>query len=264
MSCRLEYKYLVPCNQLASLRNHLAAFVEADPYSQASAAGDYTVRSVYCDTISRAIFTQKVDGICMRKKFRVRGYNTAADDSLLFLEIKRKNVNAIDKDRAPLRRESLKAIFSNDHWDKLIIRKSENSNEEDGARNFLYHYYSRRLSPIILIVYEREAFFSKFDHSLRITFDKNIRSRPVDSFDSLFDDTNLRPARPGYFILEVKFWGSLPFWLRSVIRRFGFLRLALSKYTICLDTHKPASGISMPINIRSLGLERGGSSSLER
>lgn len=255
MSSRLEYKFLVPDSHLDTLRRHLSVFVDIDPFAGERECGEYTVRSVYCDTMRSNCYHEKMDGIRVRKKYRIRGYNRRDDDCLLFLEIKRKKVNAIDKNRAPFKWSCLHRIFSSDDIGRHIISLSNNGKETKDAQRFLYHYYAQRLSPAILIVYEREAFYGKFDRSLRITFDKNVRSKPVDAFDHLFDETDLRPARSGYFILEVKFWGSLPSWLRSIIRQYGLSRLALSKYTICLNSHKNGSTSSRPINIRSIGLD---------
>ena len=42
-----------------------------------------------------------------------------------------------------------------------------------------------------------------------------------------------------YFIFELKFFRcSLPGWIRAVIAQFALPRMALSKYTICLDTNQ--------------------------
>ena len=39
-------------------------------------------------------------------------------------------------------------------------------------------------------------------------------------------------------ILEVKFIAGVPAWMRAVIQRYELRRMALSKYTICLESHQ--------------------------
>jgi hypothetical protein len=96
----------------------------------------------------------------------------------------------------------------------------------------------KNCSPVVLINYEREAFFSKHDSTLRITFDKNLRSSPIPKISDLYSEERSRYAMPGNFILEVKFFNGFPTWLQKILRRFEFKRQAISKYTNCVDTHQ--------------------------
>ncbi|MCP4569259.1 MAG: polyphosphate polymerase domain-containing protein [FCB group bacterium] len=264
MNGRLEYKFLVPNSQLNLLRQDILPYVDVDPYVKALDSLHYTVRSIYCDTLRRDCYGDKIEGLRVRKKFRVRGYNEVNDSSPLFLEIKRKYINAISKNRAPIRQHDLHQFLCSGDSDKYTISLSNNGKEKRDAQRFLYHYYSQRLAPTILIVYEREAFFCKFDRSLRITFDKYLRSRPTCTFDGLFSETDMRSAYSGYFVLEVKFGGRLPSWLQNVLKNNRAVRLALSKYTICLDSHKRYANSSLPMNIRSINLDLKSNRVLER
>ena len=91
----------------------------------------------------------------------------------------------------------------------------------------------------MLVVYDREAFFGRFDRSLRITFDKNLRSTVFPSLDGLFEDQGLKYAMAKHLIFEVKFFRSaLPAWVQSIVSRYDLPRMALSKFSICLDAHK--------------------------
>jgi len=56
-----------------------------------------------------------------------------------------------------------------------------------------------------LIVYNREAYYSKFNTELRITFDKNLRSKISTSTDDLFSRHKSVYSLTDYFILEIKF-----------------------------------------------------------
>jgi hypothetical protein len=56
--------------------------------SPKNSSAEYTVRSVYFDS-PQFNATTKIDGV-RPQKFRIRGYNLQQEDSLTFLEIKRR------------------------------------------------------------------------------------------------------------------------------------------------------------------------------
>jgi len=253
MANRLEYKYLVPVSKLDIIRSEMRPYVELDKYSAKRDQQEYTVRSIYYDSPMTECYHQKIDGIKVRKKFRIRGYNEPGNMNIVFLEIKRKYVNFIDKNRAPVLCNNLDSLFTSRDIEKHIISLSGNGKEKDDARRFLYYYFLNRLSPMVLVIYDREAFYSKFDNSLRLTFDKNLRSTIYPSLDMLYQEDQVQYAMPRYFIFEVKFYGKLPHWIRSIVKRHQIPRMALSKYTICLDSHKDRKKYSYG---RSKGINR--------
>lgn len=213
-------------------------YIELDPYAKKRELQEYTVRSVYYDTPAFDCYDEKIEGLKVRKKFRIRGYNNQEKDSIAFLEIKRKYSNYIEKNRAPLLSRELGELFSTRKLDKHIISFSGNGKEKRDAQRFLYHYYGRGLRPTVLVIYEREAFVGKFDSTLRITFDKNLRSSAFPTLDMLYEEQQIKYGMTKYFILELKFNSGLPAWVQSIIKRYNLPRMALSKYTICLDSHK--------------------------
>ena len=237
MQARLEYKYLVPIDLLDRIRTEIAPFVTLDVHSRKREGQEYTVRSVYLDTRRLSCYHEKKDGLKVRAKYRIRRYNALETDSLIYLEVKRKYINFIEKNRAPLRWDLLDCLIDGAGIESRVISAGGDQHEREDARRFFYNYHRRHLQPIILIVYEREAFQGRFDHSLRLTFDKNLRSALCPSFEQLFADPVLKPAMRQNFVLEVKFYGGLPAWLRALVTRYSLQRMALSKYTICLDSH---------------------------
>lgn len=238
MPGRLEYKYLVSNTLLDAIRADMRPFVELDPFAAQKASNAYTVRSIYYDTPSFSCYHEKHAGVQARMKFRIRGYDTPDKDSVVFLEIKRKYNNFIDKNRAPLLSTELDTLFETRDLDKHILSFSGNGKEKSDAQRFLYHYYRYGLRPAVLVIYDREPFIGKFDSRLRFTFDKNLRSTLFPSLDMLYEEKQIKYAMPNYFIFEVKFFTGLPRWIPSIIKRYALPRMALSKYTICLDSHK--------------------------
>lgn len=234
---RFEYKYLVPEERLADLRAAIRPFVEKDGFTR-SGDDDYSVHSIYFDTRAFDYYREKVEGIQHRKKVRLRGYNEQHGDTWLFLEIKRKNDRTVWKNRAPFLFRDAAALFATQDIERYIIAKKAGSH--DDARRFFYQMHRHALSPVINIHYTREAFFCKFNRSLRITFDRELRSNIQPLPHDLFDERGIRRSLPGYFIVEVKFSDSapgVPRWLGNILGGFGLQRVSVSKYTVCLDAH---------------------------
>ena len=238
MCYRLEYKFLVPVSLIDSIRADINPFVNLDPFAKKQNSGEYTVRSIYYDTPKFDCYHEKIEGIKVRKKYRIRGYNLPEQNKIAFLEIKRKYNNHINKNRAPIFNQNLKPFLISRDLDKHILSFSGNGKEKNDAQRFLFHYYRFRLKPVVLINYEREAFVGRFDSSFRITFDKNLRSAAFPSLESLYKEDQMKYVLMNYFILEVKFHSGLPKWIKSILTRSNLSRKSLSKYTICLESHR--------------------------
>ena len=236
MAGRIEYKYLAPVAALDDIRADIQPYLQPDPFSETATGGEYTVRSIYYDTPRFACYEEKDAGIKVRNKFRIRGYNTAQDDSMVFLEIKKRCDCEIAKNRAPLLLSHLAAFLAAPDIDKYILVMGGSARARDDARRFLYHYYRLQLQPAVLAVYDREAFFGRFNPSLRVTFDKRLRGCLSPRLCDLYNEDCLSPVMQRHFIFELKFFHrALPQWAPDVIRRYSLPRMALSKYTHCLD-----------------------------
>ncbi len=237
MASRYEYKYLVPNSKVADLRAELAPYMELDSFAQKHSNGQYTVRSIYYDSLNFNCYKEKMSGVQIRNKFRIRGYDVPSEKSITFLEIKHKDTNCISKSRAPLYYKNVASILETSRVDDFILSFSGNGVEKKDARKFIYHYRIKNLRPAVLVIYDREAFLGKFDSSLRLTFDKNLRSVIYPSLDRLYNENKVKSTLLNHFIFEVKFFGTLPAWVKSLISKYKLNREALSKYTMSLETH---------------------------
>jgi hypothetical protein len=235
---RLEYKFLVPITMLTNFRKVIKPYIYLDEFSESRPDKQYTVRSIYYETRGFTCYVEKVEGFRFKKKFRIRGYNTTDPNSVVFLEIKSKNQDFISKSRAPIRWNQIKSVFTGYNLNTTSLPFIPETKEAEAAGRFLYHYYRKKMMPVVLIAYEREAFYSRFDRTLRITFDKNVRSRLYPSLDSLYVDRGMNFVMPNYFVFEVKFYGGLPQWIRSIVTKFDIQRLAVSKFAMGIDCHR--------------------------
>jgi hypothetical protein len=235
---RYEYKYIVPNNLLGPLRDYIIPFVELDKFVEKVQDHHYTVRSVYFDSPVFDFYFEKVEGIKNRKKVRLRGYDNNGPDDIVFLEIKRKYDIPIIKYRAPLIYRNALNIFKEQNLNGYAIDKLSNMEGYQNSKRFFYQVFSKNLRPVVLVVYEREPYLSKFDKTVRITFDKNLRGEGYPSVENLYDGDRLVSALHNKFIMEVKFNHSFPGWLNPAISKFGLKKQSASKYVMTMDAVK--------------------------
>jgi len=235
---RLEYKFLVNNADLNKLRNRLLPFVELDPFVKEGSTHEYTVRSIYYDSSNFDFYYEKIDGYKIRKKLRIRSYDKVKNNNLVFLEIKHKYNNFIGKNRSPLLYQNLDEMLKTKSIETYALTNNGYERSIQDGERFFHFIFKNGLKPSILIVYDREAYYSKFDNGLRITFDKNLRFFDHPEVDFLFRDDDLKFAIPNYFVLELKFTNGYPNWLQNIIREFNLMRTSVSKYTICIDASR--------------------------
>ena len=136
---RLEYKYYLPVDYIDDFRRDILPFLNYDKYMLGLPKKEYTVRSIYMDSPCLITFCEKESGLVIRNKYRIRGYNFQSDDSIVFLEIKRKKVDYVSKNRAKLYYRDLNKFLETK--DFSLLHKCGNSDcAISDARNFLFHF----------------------------------------------------------------------------------------------------------------------------
>lgn len=241
MILRYERKYLVHNDLLPKLRSAIQPFVRPDNFAKTQGEfSEYTVRSIYLDSIQREAVYDKIEGLRDRKKLRIRGYDTQQEDSLVFLEIKRKISDRISKNRAPLLYKNLNRMLEFGDVEETLLVK--NSDRVDDANRFLFNMHRFQMKPVNLIVYDREPYHGVFDPGVRITFDKNIRSTLYPEFNELFQSKDYEFPWPDHFILEIKYFDApMPSWAKSIVQHYKLRNEALSKYVSGYTCH-PITG----------------------
>ncbi len=229
---RKEFKYFVPTVRREDLRERLLSHMIYDPYCERYADRCYPVRSIYLDTHSRLFYYEKVESQKVRKKLRVRTYDSETARKVAFLEIKRKIGKAVYKERAVIPYIDV-ANLSNGGGVNLL--HPEHHTQQVALTRFLYLVNRMHLEPVVLVTYEREAFHGIDDSSLRITLDTNVRSHMTGTLDDLLREEDLRTVTDLHFVLEVKFSRQMPLWLRGIIRDFRLRLQSISKYCEGID-----------------------------
>ena len=245
---RSEHKYLVPNRLLDPLRSRVNAFVRPNIFVRDNPEGlpQYTVRSIYFDNRKLDSYYETLGGIFSRRKFRIRGYHGPEPEEQVVLEIKRKIGNKIKKHRAFVDFHQLDVLLRSGQVEQYVENTPENPLVREDASRFLFHLKRKNMIPTCLIAYDREAYHGLMDPGVRVTFDKNLRSRMFPQNAQLFDEDGMRRFFPGHFILEIKYFSEkMPRWARSIIQEFKLRNEALSKYTLGIDAHQTPGGPSI-------------------
>lgn len=216
---RHECKFLIDYGQYLALSARLAPVLQPDPH--AGPDGTYLIRSVYFDTPGDKALREKLSGLPMREKFRIRYYND--DLSYLTLEKKQKRGSLCKKLSAPVTVEECERLFKNDRsWMK----------EHPSA--LIQELYCKMagsgLRPKVIVSYLREPYVYA-PGNVRVTFDSYLRTGLYDR--SFFAPrSNGVPAmeRPGEMVLEVKYDAFLPELVAHLLQLEGLRQTAFSKY----------------------------------
>ena len=105
MDYRHEWKHEINEADLRTLRMRLQAIMKSDPHAK---DGKYMIRSLYFDTWADRALREKLNGVSVREKFRIRCYN--GDTGFIHLEKKSKWNNLGNKQTAGLTAEEAQAI----------------------------------------------------------------------------------------------------------------------------------------------------------
>lgn len=220
MEFRHEYKYYINYGDYIVLRQRLRAVLQSDPHADEN--GEYHIRSLYFDNYSDKALREKLDGVNIREKFRIRYYNH--DLNVILLEKKSKINGLCNKQSVNITKEQAqKIIHSEIEW----MGKSK--------EHLLVELYAKmcyeQLRPKVIVDYTREPFIFPAGN-VRITLDRDIRTGLSD-VDALNPDVITIPAGDAKILLEVKYDAFLPTVVRDILQLNDRRANAFSKYASC-------------------------------
>lgn len=225
---RFEFKYLLPPELAGEIRHDIKHFLKIDPYAKENQG--YWASTVYLDNYKLSCFWEKTDGLFARKKARFRVYGKKRD-SAIFLELKRKRGDIILKDRVVVKKEKIPLVLEG-NLDYLVGFAKDKNTDFELMKEYIAFKQQRRLIPMILVTYFRQAFISDYE-DLRMTLDSQIKVSQLRDF-SFFQDADrekeLLSPMDKVTVLELKFTGSLPYWLYHLLKKYNLKRESFSKY----------------------------------
>ena len=217
MLSRHEEKYILTYAQYAILRQRVAQVLHPDSHG---VNGTYTLSSLYFDDPEDTGLYEKLDGLRLHSKFRLRTYN--CDGSFIKLE---------RKDKQGILTHKLTATVSRDQL-PLLTQPGNLEAFQGDAQSLYTQLQAKAYRPKVAVRYVRDAFYHP-GSDLRVTFDRNLEALPPNE-NALFDpDFRGIPVTDGV-IMEIKYGKYLPTFLRK-LTRVNAPQLSLSKYALCRE-----------------------------
>lgn len=215
---RTEKKYQISEIKKSSLLSGLSMTMRQDNFGESNG---YLVRSLYFDSIYDDDLVDKIDGLEIRKKIRLRIYSP--DQDQVKLEIKQKQGASQRKQSMWITRELAEQLIQGNYSGLLdtgtVLGAELYSILECGVYR-----------PKCIVEYDRLAFMDETNHT-RVTLDSNLCAGG-NAEDFFAHDPLLIPVLNGT-ILEVKYNRFLLSHVKELVSQANTTETAVSKYVMC-------------------------------
>lgn len=217
MKLRHENKIFINHFDYFTIRSKLKAVIPQDPHVDQT--GKYKIRSLYFDNADDKALWEKISGINMREKFRIRCYNDNYD--FIKLEKKSKFNGLCNKVSERITKDEVREIINGNI--KWML---------DSSKPLFAELYvkmkTEQLRPKIIVDYIREPFVYKAGN-IRITIDRNIKTS-VRNINMLDPNVPMVTAEGNLMILEVKYDNYIPSFISDIINIENRQTSSFSKY----------------------------------
>lgn len=236
---RFELKYLLPIEHAGEFKKAIKSFLHVDSFGE---EGQYALTSLYYDTPDHRFYWEKIDGIKVRRKLRIRHYETRdaiTPETPVFVEIKKRIDRVIIKKRAKMPYKDAVNLCNEGIMPAKFDPKDKKTLEEVQS---MFHTYPLR--PTLITSYFRHALIgTHYDLGLRVTFDTNIRFRDHD-LDLTSKNRGKFIIPPNIALMEIKANGAIPYWLTEMIGAHNIRLIRVSKYCAGLEAAKVKSKLN--------------------
>ena len=213
---RYELKYMLSGEQKELLLKAMEGHLQLDQY------GHSTIRSIYFDTDSFRLVRRSIEKPLYKEKLRVRSYRRTGDETEVFVELKKKFESVVYKRRLALpHREAMDALKGG----SPLPADSQIGREIEAFREF----YGPTLGPVMLLTYEREAYFPVDGVDFRLTLDENILWR-MEDMDLGADPWGSGVLDENQVLMELKTPGGIPLWMVRFLSENRIYQTSFSKY----------------------------------
>ena len=231
MRSRFELKYIIDEPTARGVRDFARSYLQRDEHAVPAMGHAYPIYSIYLDSPGWSLYNATVQGMKNRYKLRIRYYNDNPK-SPVFFEIKRRVQDVILKDRACVKRESVKEILRGRCPNRDDLLNPNDMDSYSALRNFMDLAADINASGRTIVYYEREAWVTPSDDNVRLTFDRKLAGMRWEGQFVPPRETWYYPRMPGV-ILELKFDNRFPLWMRELVRTFDLYRVCFAKYITC-------------------------------
>ena len=229
---RFEFKHLVDSQHALAIRDFIRSHLVLDPHMSREQMEGYPVKSVYLDSSNFALCHATMDGIKNRFKLRLRYYDYHPDRPVFF-EVKRRVDQTILKSRAAVKREHINDIFLGRGFDRQMLYYPDRIADLAAIQSFLILRDKMAARPNVMNKYDREAYVSECDNSVRVTFDRHLQGGNWNGDLEHPQGERWLSPKIGGVILELKFTQRFPTWMHELSRRFQLQKTSVPKYVEC-------------------------------
>ena len=230
---RYEFKYILNKKISDQIEKEARNFMIYDGHVKKELNNKYFVRSLYFENNFASNFYEKVDGMKIRRKYRLRTYSNFFDPKVpIFFEVKGRISERTYKKRINIKNKYLNLFLSQSQNFNLLNLYPNN----EMIINFIFDSFRKNLKPLILVDYKRRPYINKFGLYFRLTFDTNLLSSKANNLFSNDKYSSWLECKAGYTILEVKFDRSIPAWFHRVIQCYNLKRRSVSKFVLGMSS----------------------------
>lgn len=218
---RYEKKYLLNEDQYQRINALLMARMVPDKYNVDGKK--YTISNIYFDTREDHLIRRSLEKPEYKEKLRLRSYGPVKEEDKVFLEIKKKNLDLVNKRRTVMTLREAREYL-------LYGKAPENgSSNPQILREIDYLLSHEKVEPKVYLAYDRIAYLSLEAAGMRVTIDSGIRSRRTDvRLDG--EDYGEALLEEGMYLMEVKVIGSIPLWFTRALSEEKLYSTSFSKY----------------------------------
>ena len=230
---RYEFKYILNKKTSDQIEKEARNFMIYDGHVKKELNNKYFVRSLYFENNFSSNFYEKVDGMKIRRKYRLRTYSNFFDPKVpIFFEVKGRISERTYKKRINIKNKYLNLFLSQSQNFNLLDLYPNN----EMIINFIFDSFRKNLKPLILVDYKRRPYINKFGLYFRLTFDTNLLSSKTNNLFSNDKYSSWLECKAGYTILEVKFDRSIPAWFHRIIQCYNLKRRSISKFVLGMSS----------------------------
>ena len=230
---RYEFKYILNKKISDQIEKEARNFMIYDGHVNKELDNKYFVRSLYFENNFSSNFYEKVDGMKIRRKYRLRTYSNFFDPKVpIFFEVKGRISERTYKKRINIKNKYLNLFLSQSQNFNLLNLYPNN----EMIINFIFDSFRKNLKPLILVDYKRRPYINKFGLYFRLTFDTNLLSSKANNLFSNDKYSSWLECKAGYTILEVKFDRSIPAWFHRIIQCYNLKRKSISKFVLGMSS----------------------------
>lgn len=219
---RYENKYMLDTDTFEALQSRLAEHMRLDAHNRER--GTYSITNLYYDTPDNHLIRTSLQKPKYKEKLRMRAYGTPEPGAKVYVELKKKCSGLVNKRRSALTLEDAYAFLASG-----VLPKEQPYQNRQVLREIDYLLKTHPLGPAVYLAYDRLAYFGVDQPDLRISFDRNIRTRRYDLALEA-GDHGAPLLEDDRWLMEIKVANSIPFWLCRLLSEYQIYPTSFSKY----------------------------------